>query len=197
MRISDILLFLSKPLSLYGIIKRKSSTESKRFQNLPKRARCPHCDRLFNRDVLDRHIQRCRERTRTATKSPQRGRKTVIVDGNNVAYHLSPNGKPQVNNILLAQRSLVSGGYKPVFVISAALVHNIDRPDALNALMSQMDVVRAPRGTNDDLKIFEIAQKRNADIVSNDRFLDWLNKYPWVSDRLRKFRMTPTGLILT
>lgn len=164
---------------------------------MPKRARCPHCDRLFNRDVLDRHIQRCRERTRTATKSPQRGRKTVIVDGNNVAYHLSPNGKPQVNNILLAQRSLVSGGYKPVFVISAALVHNIDRPDALNALMSEMDVVRAPRGTNDDLKIFEIAQKRNADIVSNDRFLDWLDKYPWVSNRLRKFRMTPTGLILT
>ncbi len=165
---------------------------------MPKRARCPHCDRLFNRDVLDRHIQRCRERARSATsRTPQRGKKTVIVDGNNVAYHLSPNGKPQVNNILLAQRSLASRGYKPVFVISAALVHKIDRPDALMTLMNEIDVVRAPRGTNDDLKIFEIAQKRNADIVSNDRFLDWLDKYPWVSDRLRKFRMTPTGLILT
>ncbi len=164
---------------------------------MPKRARCPHCDRLFNRDVLDRHIQRCRERTRiTTSKSSQRGRRIVIVDGNNVAYHLSPSGKPQVKNLLLAQRSLSSRGYKPVFVISAALVHKIDRPDALITLMNEMDVVRAPRGTNDDLKIFEIAQKRNADIVSNDRFLDWLDKYPWVSNRLRKFRMTPTGLIL-
>lgn len=165
---------------------------------MAKRARCPHCDRLFNRDVLDRHIMRCRERTRTAAvRSPQRGRKTVIIDGNNIAYHLSPNGKPQVNNLLLAQRSLVNGGYKPVFVISAALVHSIDKPNVLQTLINDLEVVRAPRGTNDDLKIITIAQDRNADIVSNDRFLDWLDRYPWVSDRLRKFRMTPSGLILT
>ena len=165
---------------------------------MAKRARCPHCDRLFNRDVLDAHIMKCRRRTRTAAhKSPQRGRKTVIVDGNNVAYHLSPNGKPQVNNLLLAHRSLVGGGYKPVFVISAALVHSIDKPNVLQNLMNDLEVVRAPRGTNDDLKIITIAQNRNADIVSNDRFLDWLDRYPWVSDRLRKFRMTPSGLILT
>lgn len=165
---------------------------------MAKRARCPHCDRLFDRDEIDRHILRCRERTRTATiKGILRGKKNVIVDGNNIAYHLSPNGKPQVNNLLLAQRSLVNGGYKPVFVISAALVHTIDRPNALQTLMNDLDVVQAPRGTNDDLKIIRIAQDRNADIVSNDRFLDWLDRYPWVSDRLRKFRMTPSGLILT
>ena len=165
---------------------------------MAKRARCPHCDRLFNRDELDRHIMRCRERNRAAiSRSSQRTKKIVIVDGNNVAYHLSPNGKPQVNNLVLAQHSLVTGGYKPVFVISAALVHSIDRPDALNSLMGDLDVIRAPRGMNDDLKIIQIAQDRNADIVSNDRFLDWLDRYPWVSDRLRKFRMTPTGLILT
>jgi hypothetical protein len=141
---------------------------------------------------------RCRERSRTPTSTtPQRGRKTVIVDGNNVAYHLSPNGKPQVNNLLLAQRSLVSGGYKPVFVISAALIHSIDKPNVLQTLINELEVVRAPRGTNDDLKIFQIAQNRNADIVSNDRFLDWLDRYPWIPDRLRKFRLTPSGLILT
>ena len=165
---------------------------------MAKRTRCPHCDRLFNRDVLDAHIMKCRGRTRTAAHiSPQRGRKTVIVDGNNVAYHLSPNGIPQVNNLLLAHRSLVSGGYKPVFVVSAALVHSIDKPNLLQNLMNDLEVVRAPRGTNDDMKIITIAQNRNADIISNDRFLDWLDRYPWVSDRLRKFRMTPSGLILT
>ena len=165
---------------------------------MAKRARCPHCDRLFNRDDLDRHIMRCRERSRSAGNRvvPTR-RKTVIVDGNNVAYHLSPNGKPQVNNLLLAQRSLTSGGYKPVFVISAALVHNIDKPNVLQSLLNELEVVRAPRGTNDDLKIIQVAQNRNADIVSNDRYLDWLDRYPWVSDRLRKYRMTPSGLILT
>jgi hypothetical protein len=141
---------------------------------------------------------RCRERTqKVTTRNLQRGRKTVIVDGNNVAYHLSPDGKPQVNNILLAQRSLVGSGYRPVFVISAALAHSIDKPNVLQTLMNDLKMVRAPRGTNDDLKIIQIAQERNADIVSNDRFLDWIDKYPWVSDRLRKYRMTPSGLILT
>lgn len=165
---------------------------------MAKRARCPHCDRLFGRDELDRHIQRCRERNRVVDRSvTKRTRKTVIVDGNNIAYHLSPNGKPQVNNLLLAQRSLVNGGYKPIFVISAALIHSIDKPDVLQTLMNDLEVVQAPRGTNDDLKIIEIAQNRNADIVSNDRFLDWLDRYPWVTDRLRKFRMTPSGLIMT
>jgi hypothetical protein len=165
---------------------------------LAKRVRCPHCDRLFNRDDLDKHIMRCREKNRARTgKSSQGGRKNVIVDGNNVAYHLSPNGKPEANNLLLAHRSLVGGGYKPVFVISAALVHSIDKPNVLQTLMREMEVVRAPRGTNDDLKIIQIAQDRNADIVSNDRFLDWLDRYPWVPDRLRKFRLTPSGLILT
>jgi hypothetical protein len=140
----------------------------------------------------------CRERTRSeGNKTSLIGRKTVIVDGNNVAYHLSPNGKPQVNNLLLAQRSLVSGGYKPIFVISAALMHSIDKPVMLQTLMNSIEVIRAPRGTNDDLKIIQIAQNRNADIVSNDRFLDWLDRYPWLSDRLRKYRMTPSGLILT
>jgi len=123
-------------------------------------------------------------------------RKTIIVDGNNIAYHLSPDGKPHVNNLMNAQNSLVNGGYRPVFVISAALIHSIDQPNSLRSLMNEIDVVQAPRGTNDDLKIIKIAQERNADIVSNDRFLDWLERYPWVSDRLRKYRMTPSGLIL-
>jgi len=165
---------------------------------LPKRARCPHCDRLFDRNELDRHIFRCRERNRQKKGgNAQRGRKTVIVDGNNVAFHLSPNGKPQVRNLLLAQNSLVNAGYRPVFVISTALVHRIDNPNTLNALTNAIEIIRAPRGTNDDLKIIQLAQNRNADIVSNDRFLDWIDRYPWLPDRLRKFRLTPSGLILS
>jgi hypothetical protein len=122
--------------------------------------------------------------------------RTIIVDGNNIAYHLAPEGTPLVNNLILAYRSLTSRGLRPVFVISSALVHVIDKPDILKELMAQVEVVEAPRGTNDDLKIIHVALDRRADIVSNDRFLDWIDRYPWVPDRLRKFRMTPTGLIL-
>ena len=187
---------MTQTLDLYVVNHRKAIVNHSEGLILPKRARCPHCDRLFNRDDLDSHILRCRERNHESPQHKPRKKKVVIVDGNNIAYHLSPDGKPHVRNLLNAQNSLVNGGYRPIFVISAALIHSIDKPNSLRSLMNEISVVQAPRGTNDDLKIIKIAQERNADIVSNDRFLDWLERYPWVSDRLLKYRMTQSGLIL-
>jgi hypothetical protein len=165
---------------------------------LPKRIRCPHCDRLFSRDSIDGHIPKCRLKKHTkSTTAGRPKRKNVIVDGNNVAYYLSPNGKPQLSNLLSALKSLRYAGLRPVIVISSALKHKIDKPDALRELISTKEVVEAPRGTNDDLHIIRMAQKTNSDIVTNDRFLDWRERHPWLDDRLRRYRMTPSGLILT
>jgi hypothetical protein len=165
---------------------------------VPKRVRCPHCDKLFSRDDLDIHIQRCRMKGRESQNTHSRPlARTVIVDGNNIAYHLAPDGKPLVNNLVLAYRSLTTKGLRPIFIISAALMHAIDKPDVLQTFMTQAEVFEAPRRTNDDLKIIQMALDRRGDIISNDRFLDWISRYPWIPDRLRRYRMTPTGLILT
>jgi hypothetical protein len=163
---------------------------------MPKRARCPHCDRLLSRDEIDRHVQRCRVREQSTKKNFRKVTRTVIVDGGNVAHHLAPEGIPHVNNLLLAHQSLSSRGLRPVFVISSALVHIIDKPEVLQDFMTQAEVIEAPRGSDDDLKIIQLAQDRRADIVTNDRFLNWIDRYPWLPDRLKKFRMTPAGLIL-
>ncbi|MHA2056854.1 MAG: NYN domain-containing protein [Candidatus Thorarchaeota archaeon] len=165
---------------------------------MPKRARCPHCDRLFNRDALDAHIRKCRNIRQDSQKSSKPSQKrTLVVDGNNIAYSLSSQGSPKAKNLALAYNSLTSAGYNPVFVISASLVHKIDNLGTLNAFMLSANVVEAPRGTNDDSRIIQLAKKLEADIVSNDRFLDWIDQYPWITSRLRKYRMTPAGLILT
>ncbi|MFW9849794.1 MAG: hypothetical protein ACFFF4_11680 [Candidatus Thorarchaeota archaeon] len=162
---------------------------------MPKRARCPNCDRLFDRRILDDHIIKCRGRSQEHKKqATQSSRRILIVDGNNVAYHLSQNGVPHVSNLLNAQNSLKASGYFPIIVISAALKHKIDKPEVLTQIEN---LIEAQRGTNDDLLILSEAQKRNADIVSNDRFLNWQKSHPWVSSRLRKYRLTPTGLILS
>jgi hypothetical protein len=165
---------------------------------LPKRARCPHCERLFNRDALDIHIQKCKNRYQTTQASGKSSQKrTLVVDGNNIAHSLSPHGKPKAQNLTLAYHSLTGAGYNLVFVISAALVHKIDNPGMLSAFMLSANVVEAPRGTNDDNRIIQLAKKLDANIVSNDRFLDWIDQYPWITSRLRRYRMTPAGLMLT
>jgi len=129
--------------------------------------------------------------------SKQRRTKKIIVDGNNIAYHLSPHGKPKAQNLALAYLSLSGAGFEPVFVISSALIHNIDSPSLLDSFMMSADVIEAPRGTDDDLRIIQLAKKLKADIVSNDRFLNWTDRFPWLITRLRRYRMTPSGLILT
>jgi len=164
---------------------------------MPKRARCPHCDRLFNRDALDSHIKRCRGKRDGLTQSTMTARRrSLVIDGNNIAYHLAPKGTPRASNLLLAYQSLTTAGFNPVIVISAALIHAIDKPQELQSLLSVGIAIEAPRGTNDDLTIIRTAKKRDADVVSNDRFLDWTEKFPWLASRLRKYRMTPSGLLL-
>ena len=164
---------------------------------MPKRSRCPHCDRLFNRNILDEHINRCRLKTRNQTRTTQNPRKRkVVVDGNNIAYYLSPDEKPRLASIILALRSLKQVGLQPTIVVSSALKHKIDNSEGLRELINSGQVREAPRGTNDDLHIIRLAEKTNSDIISNDRFLEWQNRFPWISTRLRKYRMTPSGLIL-
>jgi hypothetical protein len=111
-------------------------------------------------------------------------RKTVVVDGNNVAHHLSPNGVPRVANLVLAQSSLVQVGLKPIVVVSAALKHKIDNPEVLQEMIAKREVIEAPRGTDDDLTVIKLAQSNNADIVSNDRFLGFINRFPLNSEML-------------
>ncbi len=161
---------------------------------MPKRARCPNCDRLFDRRVLDDHIVKCRTRESIKAVHPLRERTTLVVDGNNVAYHLSHDGVPRVANLMNANRSLIASGFKPFIVVSAALKHKIDKPNVLHDIEN---LIEATRGTNDDLLIIQEAHQRNADIVSNDRFLNWQKRYPWVVSRLRQYRLTPSGLILS
>jgi hypothetical protein len=186
---------ISSPL--YGQTIRSTYSAIQKEKIMPKRARCPHCDRLFDRDVLDRHITRCRKRRETIEKRSRPSKKrALIVDGNNVAYSLSPHGKPKAQNLNLAYHSLTNAGYDPIFVISSALVHRVDNPGALNAFMISARVEEAPRGTSDDSRIIQLAKKFDGEIVSNDRFLDWIDRFPWITSRLRRYRMTPAGLIL-
>ncbi|NWF96082.1 MAG: hypothetical protein HXY34_08040 [Candidatus Thorarchaeota archaeon] len=122
--------------------------------------------------------------------------KVLVVDGNNIAYSASQSGIPQVQTLRAAIRSLRNNDYRPLVLVSAALIHNVDEPDELQAMISAGDIIQVSRGQNDDLAIIRMSQEKYADIVTNDRFLDWLDRYPWLSSRVRRYRLTPSGIIL-
>jgi hypothetical protein len=163
---------------------------------LPKRSRCPYCDRLFNRSELDEHVSRCRLKQSKQPKRTRITRRQVVVDGNNVAYYLTPDGRPRITGIILAVNSLRNVGLRPIVVVSSALKYNIDNPEKLEELVNSKLVIEAPRGSDDDLHIIKLAEKTNSDIVTNDRFLEWQDRFPWLDSRIRRYRMTPAGLIL-
>jgi len=163
---------------------------------VPKRVHCPYCDRLFSKDTIDDHIRKCRERNSRTRNQRRQVSRQVIVDGTNVAHYLSATARPRARNILLARQSLLSTGHSPVIVVSAALKHRIDNPELLMDMIAAGYVIEAKPGQNDDLVIIRMAQRTGADIITNDRFLDWLNRFPWLGGRLKRYRMTPSGLIL-
>jgi hypothetical protein len=87
---------------------------------------------------------RCRQE-RSAPKE-RTVRKVVIIDGSNVAYYLSTDGQPRLENIVTASRSLVSVGFVPIVVVSAALIHQIDEEETLTDMISKRQVIQAPKG---------------------------------------------------
>jgi hypothetical protein len=105
-------------------------------------------------------------------------------------------GKPMVSNLALARRSLKLAGFESIIVVSAALVHQIDEPVDLLDMISTGQVIQVDKGRSDDREIIRLAKANNALVMSNDRFLDWLEANPWLSTRIMKYRMTPSGLIL-
>jgi hypothetical protein len=163
---------------------------------MPKRARCPYCDRLFSREDLDDHVRQCRTKYDSRQVDRSAEKKVMVIDGSNVAFYMTRDGTPRLENIIMASHSIASAGLIPITVVSAALVHQIDKDEQLAKMIATKRVIQAPGGIDDDLEIIKTAEKKNADIVSNDRFLDWLDKYPWLPSRLRKYRMSPSGLIL-
>ncbi|MHA1771065.1 MAG: NYN domain-containing protein [Candidatus Thorarchaeota archaeon] len=151
---------------------------------------------MFSRDEIDAHIRRCRTRGRPRPQTTRKHSSELIVDGNNIAFYLTAGGKPQIRNLINARRSLQSSGYTPIIVVSAALKHKIDRPDTLREMIDTGEIIETARGQNDDLVIIQLARKRGAAILTNDRFLDWRERFPWLGEVLVRYRLTPTGLLL-
>jgi len=116
---------------------------------------------------------------------------TAIIDGNNISYG-DYEDSPKLRNILSVYEKLEELGVKPYVVVSAALRHHIDDPVGLVELLKKDDVAEAPADRSDDFFVIQLALKKEAFIVSNDRFNDWKLANPALAAEIENRRVALT-----
>jgi len=116
---------------------------------------------------------------------------TAIIDGTNIAWG-DYEDNPQFRFIISTYNRLKDLGVKPYVVVSAALRHHIDEPVALVDFLKQQDTAEAPANRNDDFFVIQLALRRNAFIVSNDRFKDWKKANPDLAEEIDNRRVALT-----
>ena len=123
------------------------------------------------------------------------GRKKILVDGSNVAHEeTTHSGKPKVANLVAMRRALLKEGFDPLIVVDASLVHQVDDRDQLEALVDRQEVRQVPAGTDADFFIIGLAEELDAQIVTNDRYRDYVDKHRGLRARLVPY-MVVEGIV--
>ena len=125
------------------------------------------------------------------------GREVVVIDGANVAYEeRSAGGKPKLANLLKVRGELEERGFEAVILVDASLKYDIDDQSQLETLIQSQQVRQVPAGTDADYFIIQLADQFNARVVTNDRYKDYLEQYPWVTDRRLPYMIVKGEVVL-
>ena len=119
----------------------------------------------------------------------------VLVDASNVA-HSTEGDRPLLANILAVRDKLSEEGLAPIVVADAALRHQIDDQRAYERLVDEGVVRQAPAGTDADYFILSFARELDARILSNDRYRDRLKEFPDAADRLIRYMIVESEVVL-
>jgi hypothetical protein len=125
------------------------------------------------------------------------GKKTVVIDGANVAYEeRSAGGKPKLSNLLKVRRELEERGFEPVIIVDASLKYDIDDQEQLETLIQSQQVRQVPAGTDADFFIIQFAHELDALMVTNDRYRDYADRYPWIPERRLPYMIVKGEVVL-
>jgi hypothetical protein len=124
-------------------------------------------------------------------------KEVVIIDGANVAYEeRSAGGKPKLSNLLKVRGELEGRGLEAVILVDASLKYDIDDQSQLETLIRSQQVRQVPAGTDADYFIIQFAEQFNARVVTNDRYKDYLEQYPWITDRRLPYMIVEGEVVL-
>lgn len=115
----------------------------------------------------------------------------AVVDGSNVAY-ANNDEEPHIGNIISVKEALEERGIKPIVMVSASLRYKIDEKEELEKRIKNGEFIQTPAGSDNDAIIIESALEKDALIVSNDQFKDWLEANPEEAQRISEHRVGVT-----
>jgi Zc3h12a-like Ribonuclease NYN domain len=125
------------------------------------------------------------------------GKSVVVIDGANVAYEeRSAGGKPKLSNLLRVRGELEGRGFEAVILVDASLKYDIDDQEQLEKLIQSQQVRQVPAGTDADYFIIQFAHELDALIVTNDRYKDYAEQYPWIPERRLPYMIVKGEVVL-
>ena len=125
------------------------------------------------------------------------GKKMVVIDGANVAYEeRSAGGKPKLSNLLKVRSELEERGCEAVIIVDASLKYDIDDQEQLEALIHSQQIRQVPAGTDADFFIIQFADQLDALMVTNDRYRDYAERFPWIPERRLPYMIVKGEVVL-
>lgn len=124
-------------------------------------------------------------RPAVAPSSRSDDRQTVLIDGSNVIYWLD--NTPQLAPLLQVVHDLSRRGMRPGVVFDANIGYKLTGKFMGERDLSRMlslprdQILVVPKGQQADPFLLESARDLKAPIVTNDRYRDWIDRYPDVA----------------
>ncbi|MHA1844535.1 MAG: NYN domain-containing protein, partial [Promethearchaeota archaeon] len=108
---------------------------------------------------------------------------SFILDGSNIAYNNPISNKPSIKNVINCKKKLIKLGVpeKNILIIfGSGIRHKISEGELtlFEKLINEQNISQAPAGRDDDWFIIDFARENNSYIITNDRYLDYREKYP-------------------
>jgi rRNA-processing protein FCF1 len=113
-------------------------------------------------------------------------RNLIVVDGSNVLFWRE--NRPQLATLIEVLRTLEARGFLPGVVFDANAGYLIDagfKDEAAFAALLNLPLNRVrvvDKSTPADPVVLETARKYGVQVVSNDRYRDWADRFPEVND---------------
>ena len=119
--------------------------------------------------------------------------KSAVLDVSNIAWinrSRAEGAHASCENVQLVVRALESLGFVHVIGIAeASLPYDLEDQRELESLGESLDLTIVAGNQSADPHILEVAEKRQAVIISNDRFREWIDRNQWAQANLERIRV--------